>query len=323
MTGAALLALLWPLRRGWATAAAQTPDDSAVYRDQLQEIERDLAAGSIGANEAEAARIEVSRRLLATDEAEAARMRDAETNRETAVKALLRGRQLSVALAVMVLTFGAGGLYLTLGSPDLPGQPLAARLAAAHGEGNSVEALFRRVEAHLKQHPEDGRGWEVIAPVYMRLGRYEDAAKARANALRLLGPTAQRQADLGEALVALENGTVTAEAKAAFDAAIRLDPGNVSARFYQGIAAEQDGNSEEAARILARARCRRARRSRVARCRAPGAVPRRIRRCREHGGGTERKPAKFEPRGRGASGPDDPRHGRAAGCPAAAGWVRC
>ena len=53
MTGAALLALLWPLRRGWATAAAQTPDDSAVYRDQLQEIERDLAAGSIGANEAE------------------------------------------------------------------------------------------------------------------------------------------------------------------------------------------------------------------------------------------------------------------------------
>ena len=149
----------------------------------------------------------------------------------------------------MVLTFGAGGLYLTLGSPDLPGQPLAARLADAHGEGNSVEALFRRVEAHLEQHPDDGRGWEVIAPVYMRLGRYEDAAKARANALRLLGPTAQRQADLGEALVALENGTVTAQAKAAFDAAIRLDPGNVSARFYQGIAAEQDGNREEAARI--------------------------------------------------------------------------
>jgi cytochrome c-type biogenesis protein CcmH len=249
MTGAALLALLWPLRRGWATAAAQTPDDSAVYRDQLQEIERDLAAGSIGANEAEAARIEVSRRLLAADEAEAARMRDAETNRETAVKTLLRGRQLSAALAVIVLTFGAGGLYLTLGSPDLPGQPLAARMAAAHGEGNSVEALFRRVEAHLEQHPEDGRGWEVIAPVYMRLGRYEDAAKARANALRLLGPTAQRQSDLGEALVAFENGIVTAEAKAAFDTASRLDPGNVSARFYQGIAAEQDNNREEAARM--------------------------------------------------------------------------
>ena len=146
-------------------------------------------------------------------------------------------------------TFGVAGLYLTLGSPDLPGQPLAERMAKAHGEADSIQALFKRVEAHLQQHPEDGRGWEVIAPVYMRLGRYADAAKARDNALRLLGPTEQRQADLGEALVAAENGVVTAQAKEAFDAAIGLDPGNVSARFYEGLAAEQDGSREDAARI--------------------------------------------------------------------------
>jgi cytochrome c-type biogenesis protein CcmH len=89
----------------------------------------------------------------------------------------------------------------------------------------------------------------VIAPVYMRLGRYADAAKARANALRLLGPTAERQADFGEALVAVENGTVTAQAKAAFDAALGLDAGNVTARFYEGLAAEQDGKPAEAAGI--------------------------------------------------------------------------
>ena len=123
------------------------------------------------------------------------------------------------------------------------------RIAKAHGDADLVEALFKRVEAHLNEHPDDGRGWEVIAPVYMRLGRYTDAAKARANALRLLGATAQRQSDLGEALVAVENGVVTAQAKAAFDAAIRLDAGNVSARFYEGLAAEQDGSREDAARI--------------------------------------------------------------------------
>ena len=249
MTGAALVALLWPLRRAWTAAAAQPGNDSAVYRDQLQEIERDLAAGSIGANEAEAARIEVSRRLLAAEEAEDARIRDAKRSGQMSGKNPGRTRRLSVAMAAIVLTFGVAGLYLTLGSPDLPGQPLAERMAKAHGEADSIEALFKRVEEHLAQHPEDGRGWEVIAPVYMRLARYADAAKARANALRLLGPTAQRQADLGEALIAAENGVVTAQAKEALDAAIRLDPKNVSARFYEGLAAEQDGSREEAARI--------------------------------------------------------------------------
>jgi cytochrome c-type biogenesis protein CcmH len=249
MTGAALFAVLWPFRRRSAPAAAETDKDGAVYRDQLREIERDLAAGSIGASEAEEARIEVSRRLLAADHAETTRILKAGTNREAAQTHSALKRQLSAAVAVIVLTVGAGSLYLVLGSPDLPGQPLASRLDEAHGDANSIDALFARVEAHLEQHPEDGRGWEVIAPVYMRLGRYQDAAKARANALRLLGPTGQREADLGEALVAAENGTVTAKAKDAFDEAIRLDASNMTARFYQGLAAEQDGSREDAARI--------------------------------------------------------------------------
>jgi cytochrome c-type biogenesis protein CcmH len=248
MTCGALCAVLWPFRRRSVPAPAHTDKDGAVYRDQLREIERDLAAGSIGASEAEAARIEVSRRLLAADQAETARVREQETDRG-AQKYPVRKRQLSAALAVLVLTVGAGSLYLILGSPDLPGQPLASRLDEAHGDANSIHALFARVEAHLEQHPEDGRGWEVIAPVYMRLGRYQDAANARANALRLLGPTGQREADLGEALVASENGTVSAKAKEAFDEAIRLDASNVTARFYQGLAAEQDGSREDAARI--------------------------------------------------------------------------
>ncbi|HEY7247932.1 MAG TPA: c-type cytochrome biogenesis protein CcmI [Xanthobacteraceae bacterium] len=248
MTGTALCAVLWPLRRRDVAAAAQAGNDSAVYRDQLYEIERDLAAGSLGEGEAQAARIEVSRRLLAAEEA-GARAPDAATSRQRGADDPRRSRRLSAAVAAIVLTFGAAGLYLVLGSPGLPGQPLAERLAKAHGAADSIEALFKRVEEHLAQHPEDGRGWELIAPVYMRLGRYADAVKARANALRLLGPTAQRQADLGEAMVAAGNGVVTVQAKEAFDAATGLDPSNVSARFYEGLAAEQDGGREEAARI--------------------------------------------------------------------------
>jgi cytochrome c-type biogenesis protein CcmH len=243
MTAAALFVVLWPLRRERIATAAQADAEKAVYRDQLDEIERDLAAGNIGASEAQAARTEISRRLLTAHQAEAA------ANPASAPSNTGRMRHVAGAVAFILLTLGAGGLYLALGSPNLPAQPAAERIAEGHGDSNSVVALFARVEAHLAQHPDDGRGWEVIAPVYMRLGRYEDAVKARSNALRLLGPTAQRYADLGEALVALDDGTVTSQAKEAFDAAIRLDPANVSARFYQGLAAEQDGSREDAARI--------------------------------------------------------------------------
>jgi cytochrome c-type biogenesis protein CcmH len=233
-------AALWPLVFRPRVAVAEGENDIAVYRDQLEEIERDRAAGTIGAAEAEAARVEVARRLLA-----AARRAG---SGPTPAAAWWRRRSIAIAGLLAVLA-AAGGLYYELGSPNLPGQPLAQRIAEAHGGDQSIEALFLKVERHLAEHPDDGRGWEVIAPIYMQLGRYDDAAKARANAVRLLGATAQRVVDFGEAAVAAANGVVTAEAKAAFDEAIRLDPTDVAARYYEGLAAQQDGSRDHAEKI--------------------------------------------------------------------------
>lgn len=247
MTAVAVAAILWPLARRPKPVAGG--NDVAVYRDQLEEIERDRANGAIGAPEAEAARIEVSRRLLAAADAAAA---------ESAATQPAGYRRLAGILALILVPVGASALYLQLGSPELPGQPLSDRLASVHAgvpmqgnaqgnsQGQSLEALIARVEAYLEKNPDDGRGWEVIAPVYMRSGNYEAAAKARGNALRLLGSTAEREADFGETMVAAANGVVTAEAHAAFDRAIRLDAKNVSARFYLGLAAEQDGRKADA-----------------------------------------------------------------------------
>jgi cytochrome c-type biogenesis protein CcmH len=152
-----------------------------------------------------------------------------------------------VAIAALVaLPFGVGGFYLALGSPTLPDQPLAPRLAAARGT-QSVDGLIAQVETHLECNPDDGRGWEVIAPIYTRLGRFEDAVKARRNALRLNGESAEREAALGEAMVFAANGVVTAEAKATFEKAVALDAGEVQARYFLGLAAEQDGNRAQAA----------------------------------------------------------------------------
>jgi cytochrome c-type biogenesis protein CcmH len=106
-----------------------------------------------------------------------------------------------------------------------------------------------QVEDRLERNPQDGRGWEVLGPVYMRLGRFDDAVKAHRNALRLLGVNAAREGDLGEALVAAANGVVTAEAKTAFDRALALDARDPRAKFFTGLAAQQDGKNDAAAAI--------------------------------------------------------------------------
>ena len=241
MTGAAIFAVIWPLAQN--SKAARSGSDVAVYRDQLNELERDLAAGSIGKTEAEAARVEISRRLLAAaDAAKAAAV--AVTPSATAWH-----RRAVALVALLLLPVGAGSLYLRLGSPGLASEPLTAQRGAQPDQQAPIENIVAKVEVHLQNNPKDGRGWEVLAPVYMQLGRYTDSVNAWRNALALLGESADREANLGEALVAEANGVVTADAKAAFVRAVTLDNTTVSARYYLGTAAEQDGKREEAAKI--------------------------------------------------------------------------
>ncbi|MGZ5829749.1 MAG: c-type cytochrome biogenesis protein CcmI [Xanthobacteraceae bacterium] len=238
MVAIAVFAVLWPLSsRGHDAAAAS---DVAVYRDQLAEIERDRAAGMIAPPEAEAARVEVSRRLLAAADAH-------ENTAAIDSTGQTRRRRISAVAALVLMPIVAGVLYLHFGSPDLPGQPLASRLAEP--QDRSIASLVARVEAHLAQNPDDGRGWEVIAPVYVRLNRIDDAIRAERNVLRILGPNPSRHADLAEALVLQANGVVTAEAKTEFEQAAQLDAADPRAQFYLGLAAEQDGRGGDAARI--------------------------------------------------------------------------
>ena len=75
----------------------------------------------------------------------------------------------------------------------------------------------------------------MLAPVYVRLGRNEDAAIAFGNIARLLGSNAATEGDLGEAIVRANEGTVTAEARAAFERAVKDDPKDVRARFYLAL----------------------------------------------------------------------------------------
>lgn len=146
-------------------------------------------------------------------------------------------------VAILILPLG---LYLELGAPNVPGQPAFARTNTSP-TGQSIDSLVSQVEAHLAKNPNDGAGWEVIAPVYLRIGRYDDAVAAWRRALALNGENAARYSGLGEALVGTANGVVTDEAKQAFTSAIAHDPKEPKARYFLGLADEQDGNRDSAA----------------------------------------------------------------------------
>src|SRR5262249_40196872 len=135
------------------------------------------------------------------------------------------------AVAILAIPLGASALYLALGSPSLPGQPLAQR----QDQAQSLEHMIAQIEDHLAQNPNDARGWEIIAPVYVRLGRFDDAAKAWRAVMAADHETAARQSSLGEALVGSANGIVTADAKKAFERAVELDPMDIKGRFFLGL----------------------------------------------------------------------------------------
>lgn len=226
--------LIAPLMKPSAPPAPSREDEAAVYRDQLKEIDRDLSLGLIGEKEADYARAEIGRRLLAATDAPQRGLTPASMPRRHRITTLL------VILCPPVI--GLAG-YLMLGSPGMPDQPLAARLA---NPGNNIELLIAKAERHLAQNPGDGAGWDLLAPIYMRTGRYADADQAFRNAIRILGETPQRLGGLGETLVAANQGIVTDEARGVFEKAAKLDPENMRSHFYVALGLEQAGRKKEA-----------------------------------------------------------------------------
>lgn len=235
LTLGASLAVLAPLARGRRSVATAADHDLEVYKDQLQELERDSQRGLINPAEAEQARAEIGRRILKLGQ---------RTNERQGGLASPTAR-MAAMVAVLGVPVVSWGLYGYLGSPDLPSQPLQARLEADPAK-SSIDELVARAEKHLAANPDDGKGWDVLAPVYLRMGRFTDAVGAYHAAIRLEGSTAARESGLGEAMASAADGVISDEAEAAFNRALRLEPDYPKARFYLATAMAQDGKMQEA-----------------------------------------------------------------------------
>lgn len=241
--GAAALVVV-PLLRASRTAATRKAHEIEIYRDQLDEVERDVERGMISADEAEAARTEIGRRMLA------ANPDDGPAADEIARPA--RGARFAAIAAGIGVPALSIFVYLTHGSPDLPGRPAvemreaaragADKQAAETRAGNAAQqAEVTRLAGALEKNPADLEKWVALGDALNGMKRYRQAAIAYTQAMQLAPDNADLASRTGEALTFAAASQVTPGAVAAFREAIRRDPRDARAQYYLGLADQQGG----------------------------------------------------------------------------------
>lgn len=242
LTAAVVALLMQPLRRAASASVEPAAADLAVYRDQLREIEAERERGVIAESDVESARAEIARRLIKRAATDA----PAEPQPDRAETASAARAGIVYAAIAALLPVAGVALYLAIGSPYLPARPFAATQTPA-GQPQAVVNLIAQVEERLREHPQDGKGWDVIAPVYLRLGRYADSAHAFAEANRIEGESVRRLLGFAEATLLAGNGIVSEPVRRAALRVLELEPARKEVRAWLILAREQDGDLAGAA----------------------------------------------------------------------------
>jgi cytochrome c-type biogenesis protein CcmH len=214
--------------------ASNSGDTNRHFKQLLAGIDADVASGTLGADEALAARAELAREVLRS-----------KVDPRAGVDGLSQKTVLAGLAAVAVLSLG---IYALLGRPDLPAQPLATRPEVA-AQDLDLEAAIAQIEARLADTPDDLRGWTVIAPAYVELGRYDEAVAAYRRVMALSDPTPDLETDLAEALLLQAGDAGSEEAVELLRNAVSGDPDHVRSRLYLGAELMRLQRYEEAAAL--------------------------------------------------------------------------
>lgn len=251
-----MLAVLRP-RKAAVPAAAY---DLQVYRDQLAEVEKDIARGILSEDEAARARTEVSRRLLDADRA---------LQQARASEARASGFDRAILGAGLVATVaGAFGVYVQIGAPGYPDLPIATRIALVE-EARATrptqeqaetqvpfreglppdprrEELVAQLRTIMEQRPDDAQGLGLLATNEAALGNFRAARIAQQRLIEVLGDeaTAFHHIDLAEMMILGAGGYVSPEAEAALVRGLDLDPRNGTGRYYAGLMFAQQGRPD-------------------------------------------------------------------------------
>ncbi len=226
LTALVVAFLMRPLLRGAPERPAGGAEELDVYKAQLSEIERDLAAGTLPSGEAGIARREVERRILAADRA----------RRGTATSGPPK-RGLALGL-LLILLLGGPALYLVLGEPDQPAQPYAEREDVEMHR--ALQERATELRGTLAEKPDDVEGWLALAMLRSMLEQRGAAIEAYRQAIAYGAEEADVFAALAEALILEARGEVTPEARKVLSQALHRNAQEPLALYYLGHALEQE-----------------------------------------------------------------------------------
>ncbi|MEO0635914.1 MAG: c-type cytochrome biogenesis protein CcmI [Pseudomonadota bacterium] len=231
----AVVAVLWPFLRTSEEVQIGARERSALAA-RLAGIEADEANGVLNSSDAQVGRAEIARRML---ELEAQDHGGLETRTSL-------GGSLALAGATALFVVGGGvALYAVIGSPAYRDQPIAARIA----DGRDITVLVSQVEGRLQKNPNEAEGWAVLAPVYLRQGRFDSAARAFENLARLTKDDEVQRAGFlanqAEALTMAAGGRVVPDARDIANRALQADGNNPKANFLTVLAGDQSGDAAD------------------------------------------------------------------------------
>jgi cytochrome c-type biogenesis protein CcmH len=204
-----------------ARGAANDATNVAVYRDQLRELDADLAAGTLARERYDDARRELEARLL--DD-----VRDSGTGSRVAQPGRLAAIAAGIAIPLVSIL-----LYFAVGNPTA-----LSPESGSHGvTREQIEDMIGRLAARMKENPEDATGWVMLGRSYYVLERFPEAAAAYANAVKRATPDAQILADYADALAMAQDRRLEGEPERLIAMALKIDPKNVKALWLAGTAA--------------------------------------------------------------------------------------
>jgi len=232
--------------------------DISVYRDQLRELDVDVARGIVAPQEAEAARVEISRRLLAAD-----------AQNLTGAKAAPIGASTWMIAALCALMATGFLSYKFIGAPGTPDLPLAERLNAPRIDQIEAEKKFAetgppprilsetegelltKLREILTDRPNDLRGHRLLVQTLDSLSDFAPAWRAQAEVVRILGAeaTGEDLAEQAELMIFAAGGYVSPEAQNILAIALQMEPSNRRGRYYSGAALAQNRQPELAMEI--------------------------------------------------------------------------
>lgn len=247
LTVATLSILLAPLFTARAGGASRADYDLTVYKDQLTEVEREVERGVLSPDQAEAARTEIQRRILAAGEAG-----------RKAGPGVAPKRAMGLSMVLVVLApVAAFGVYMLLGSPYLPDQPHAARagqMQQMQAQTDMVRNMVAQLTAKLEKNPKDGKGWALLGRSLRVMGQTEQAKAAYAKALPLLpGDTQVRLDYAGMLLGEVPEGSILPpEFVGLMRDVLAAKSDSPEALYFVGLAEAQTGNKAKARDLWSR-----------------------------------------------------------------------